>query len=210
MSILFYNIENDFQYSVRAHIEDSIFPDCREQMSEWAKPYIRNICVVNHGIVIALGKQSEPIGITAVPLPALPYEAGLLLPGKISSFMKVVDASSFCVIIVRESRRNLIPSYKEFCIGLALQTYFPEEFRELIIADNMGFYFRFLMIDGWIPLPSYYGDSDQFYYECIDQKFEQIETELNFANSINNSKLEAAFRKFLLSQLTEELKKIKK
>ena len=72
MSILFYNIENDFQYSVRTDIEDSIFPKCSEEISKWAKPYIRNICVVNHGIVIALGKQSEPIGITAVPLPALP------------------------------------------------------------------------------------------------------------------------------------------
>ena len=63
MSILFYNIENDFRYSVRTDIEDSIFPDCREQMSEWAKPYILNICAVNQAIVIALGNQSETIGI---------------------------------------------------------------------------------------------------------------------------------------------------
>lgn len=210
MSTFFYHFDDDFRCSVRTHIEDSIFPDCREQMSEWAKPYILNICAVNQAIVIALGNQSEPIGITAVPLPALPFEADILLPDKIRSFLNVVDASSFCVLVVHESNRISIPSYMEFCIGQALQTCFPEEFRELIIADNLASHFRVLKLDGWLPQSSYYGFSEELYFECIGQNFEQIEAELNFANSINNSKLEAAFRKFLLSQLAEELKKIKK
>lgn len=167
MSTFFYHFDDDFRCSVRTHIEDSIFPDCREQMSEWAKPYILNICAVNQAIVIALGNQSEPIGITAVPLPALPFEADILLPDKIRSFLNVVDASSFCVLVVHESNRISIPSYMEFCIGQALQTCFPEEFRELIIADNLASHFRVLKLDGWLPQSSYYGFSEELYFECI-------------------------------------------
>ena len=98
----------------------------------------------------------------------------------------------------------------EFCIGQALQTCFPEEFRELMIADSHASHFRVLKLDGWLPQSSFYGFSEELYFECIGQNFEQIEAELEIANSINNPKLEAAVRKLLLRQLAEELKKIKK
>ena len=193
MSTFFYHFEDDFRISVRTPLEDPLIPDfsCREQISEWAKPYILNICAVNQAIVIAFGIFSESVGVTTVPLPASPDEAGFLWPDNIRSFLKALEAPSFCVIIPHVSRRNSIPSRMELCIGIALQTYFPDAFLELVIADNLASHFRFLKLDEWLPQSSCYGDSEELYHECVGQKIEQLEAELKSANRINKLKVDA-------------------